>query len=135
MIIEQLYTNTGEIFNDSLGNEFLVSSIYIETAPAVIDAPLLQQTNKLSVVDVVTDIPEVFIPTFNEICIFQAQNVQISTPVVDIPTVVIFSVLISVDLAARAPTISRPILPGLGLYPATIDRTAMVFKEVRIAIL
>ena len=33
MLIEQFYTNTGEVFTDSLGNEFFVLSIDIETAP------------------------------------------------------------------------------------------------------
>jgi hypothetical protein len=52
MLIEQFYTNTGEVFTDSLGNEFFVLSIDIETAPAVIDAPQLQQVNKLIPTDI-----------------------------------------------------------------------------------
>src|SRR6056297_1631101 len=85
MIIEQLYTNTGEVFNDSLGNEFLVLSIDVETDPAVVDAPRLQQTNKLSFVDILHAPFEIDTPTLAQSHTVQSANVEalvsIDTPV------------------------------------------------------
>ena len=112
VVIEKFYTSAGEVFKDSLGNEFFVLSADIETAPAVIDSPQLQQINKLISTDIITT----------------------SVPLIQIPQ--LHSVHnISVDLSLNSPTISRPILPNLGLYPATSDRVVEILEDIRLVVL
>ena len=96
--------------------------------------PALNQKNVIHVTNITTPVPLIQIPQLHSIHNISV-DLSLNSPIVGVPSIEIYDRLISLSIAARAPTISRPILPGLGLYPATSMRTAYISETVRLVVL
>jgi hypothetical protein len=111
LVFNNVLLNPPQVQVSALGNTNTLSIDKIESPELLIGSPYLQCIYTLSIV--------LDLPAFT----------------VEQPTVFVFNSLTSLSIAARAPTISLPILPGLGLYPATSDRIVEILEDIRLVVL